>query len=226
MKRRRYRILAAVPAVLGALALVGCGGGDTAAPPQVITQTITAEPEPDPVPESRAGPNPTLATAAAETTATTAAPVGTGDPSGLSEVASGDFYRQDPGTVPGYRFSSPSGNINCHLTSMIGACHVAEHSSWPAGSRAHDALPGVPSSVVGWIGEYLDGTPRHWGMQGNFPAIDANQPLQYGQQITVQREVGGRQSTISCGSREAAMTCVIDGGQHGFTVSREALEIW
>lgn len=215
MKRRRHRILTTVPTALGALALVGCGGGDPAPPPEVITQTVTAEP--DPVPETRAGPNPTLATVA---------PTVPGELSDLDEVAAGIFYRQDQGTLPGYRFSSPTGNINCHLTSMIGACHVGEHGPWPMESRAHDALPGVPSSAVGWIGEHLEGAPRHWGMQGNFPATGGNQPLQYGQRITVQREVGGRQSTISCGSREAAVTCVIDGGQHGFTVSREALEVW
>lgn len=218
-----------VPAVISVFAMFligGCSGpGEEVArgdPPAEVTVTQTVPPQPTP-PEtmvSPAAPVPTENTGAVTAT-------GPGILADLTPVDPAGYYGQDSGSLAGYRFASPTGNINCHLSEIPVACHVREHAPWPAEGHRPDGIDDTPSSTVGWMGEMnLTGPPMHWRQQGTFPATGVGNILEYGNKITVQRTIDGVSSQLTCGSRITDMTCVIDDGEHGFTVSRESYSAW
>lgn len=218
------RLVLSMVSGLGVL-LVACSGGGDNAEPVVRSSAEVATP---------VDTNPVTTTAP-----TTALPGTPESPSGTVEEPVGDvladltavdpapFHGQDPGSLAGYRFVSPTGNINCHIATIPAACHVREHAPWPDVERRADGISAAGSSTVGWMGEMdLTGRPMHWRQQGTFPVTGVGNPLEYGQKITMSRTIEGVSSQLTCGSRFSGMTCIINEGEHGFTVSRENYESW
>jgi len=111
-------------------------------------------------------------------------------------------------------FRSPSGNINCTLSTPGGniaaRCEVVEHS-WAAPPRE-------PECHLNW-GDRFELT------QGNNAAFDC-----YGQEFpAAQQTLGYGQSrsfgTITCDSEYTGMTCTDSNTGHYFRVSRDAYEL-
>lgn len=231
--------------VVLALVLAGCatgsGGGPVTPGVTTVVSTVT---ETEAAPPGGAGESTTQSRSDAPTPATSdtppaepsppGAPPSEGHPphlytffSGLRPVDVAAYLGSSPGPVPGARFTSPTGNITCHLTEIAAACRVAEHAPWPPAERANDGLPDAPPNVVGWVHSFgLTGRPTHWARQGTFPIDDVDLVLEYGHQLTMPRSLATMTSHVTCGSRVEAMTCIIDGGAHGFTVSRETYRTW
>jgi hypothetical protein len=180
---------------LTALTVVGCSStaGSTAVPaPSVPTATVTVTPQVAPM-ASTAPPAPTVTVTVAPAPAP--APTVIAQPEGPSS------------------FRSPSGNINCTLSTPGGEnaarCEVVEHT-WTvppppdchmnSGDRFGLAQGGA--AVVGCYGQ-------------EFPVAEST--LGYGQT----RSFG----TITCDSEYTGMTCTDSSTGHYFRVSRDTYEL-
>jgi hypothetical protein len=185
---------------LAALALAGCSssaGSTNAAsdspapsPMSAPTVTVTATPAQAPAP----APAPVTVTVA---------PAPAPAPTVVQAAANGPAS-----------FRSPSGNINCTLSTPGGdiaaRCEVVEHS-WVAPPRSPDCHLDWGDRV------YLtQGSVAGFGCYGQeFPA--AEQTLGYGQALSL--------GSITCNSEYAGMTCADTSTGHYFRVSREGYEL-
>lgn len=208
--------------LLATSALSACATSESPTPPlsETVTQTLTSQVSPEQQPTTTVERPPDTGAAA---------PIAENpqDFSGLEEVDSQRFWGHEQGSFPGFRFQTPSGNIHCHVAEIPAACNVREHAPWPREDRLPDGLAHVTPTAVGWMGEMdLLGKPGTWLQQGTFPATGVGNVLEYGQKISMQRSINGQSSSISCASREVALTCMINNGEHGFTISRESYEAW
>ena len=128
-------------------------------------------------------------------------------------------------SLAGTRFTSPTGNIQCHITGEGAGCVVEEHQAWPASNRYDDGIPEVTPDVIGWYpGKIGQRAPQHWKQQGSWPSRGTGTELPYGTYLDVVTDIDGETPNVRCGSRETGMTCV--AGSHGFSVSRETYEVW
>jgi hypothetical protein len=103
------------------------------------------------------------------------------------------------------RFSSPSRNIGCTMTSTIVRCDVIRYTYHPTAKPASCHFAWGPSVQVTTTGK------------GRFRCVSdtvagAPKVLAYGKSITVGR--------FKCTSRTTGMTCVDTRDGHGFTIAR------
>lgn len=214
--------LLAAGLLLTAAALTACSLTETptAPEPETVTQKLTSSPSTEPQVS-------TITEIPLDTS--TAVPI-TDSPrdfSTLEEVNARQFWGHEQGSLPGWRFQTPSGNIHCHVAEIPAACNVRDHAPWPEADRLFDGVPEAAPTALGWMGEMdLMGRPMNWLQQGSFPATGVGSVLEYGQKISMQRSIDGESSTLTCASRESGLTCMINGGEHGFTVSRESYDAW
>lgn len=128
-------------------------------------------------------------------------------------------------SLAGTRFSSPTGNIQCHIKGEGAACVVKEHQSWPEANRYNDGVPETTPDVIGWYpGSIGEDVPQHWKQQGSWPSRGTGVELPYGTYVDVVTDIDGATPNVRCGSRKTGMTCV--AGEHGFSISRETYDVW
>lgn len=169
-----------------------------------------------------------------ETTTTTASPTTTdrstdaqkdADFSDLTERDSLFYSGNGNSSHAGTRFTSPTGNIQCHITGEGAGCVVEEHPPWPKENRYNDGIPETTPDVIGWYpGSIGDGAPQHWKQQGSWPSRGTGAELPYGTYLDVVTDIDGATPNVRCASRETGMTCV--AGNHGFSISRETYDVW
>lgn len=147
------------------------------------------------------------------------------DFSDLTERDALSYTGNGNSSLAGTRFTSPTGNIQCHITGEGAGCVVGEHQPWPEANRYNDGIPETTPDVIGWYpGSIGDGAPQHWKQQGSWPSRGTGVELPYGTYLDVVTDIDGATPNVRCGSRETGMTCV--AGEHGFSVSRETYDVW
>ncbi len=101
-------------------------------------------------------------------------------------------------------FQSPSKNITCVLTTSSVRCDIAR-KSWTAPTRP-------ASCQLGWgNGIYLNKGEAGFVCAGDTVAGTATRVLPYGTSL--------RAGTVQCDSGNAALRCVDNSSQHGFTLA-------
>jgi Family of unknown function (DUF6636) len=192
---RRYAWLVA----LAAVAVAGCSSsaGSTAVQatsdtPAPSTSTTAPTPTSAPTVTATAAPKSTVTVTVAPPQTTAAQPTANGPAS----------------------FRSPSGNINCSLSTPGGEiaarCEVVEHT-WVA-------PPPSPDCHLNWGDrfELLQGDSAGFNCYGQeFPAV--HQILAYGQTQSF--------GTITCESEPTGITCTDSSTGHYFRISREGYEL-
>jgi hypothetical protein len=193
-------------AALTAVTVVGCSS--TAEPTAVqatsapaVTVTVTPQP---------AAPAASVAPAAPPTVTVTAAPAPAPVTTVIAPAPVTTVIAQPDGPAG---FRSPSGNINCTLSTSGGEnearCEVVEHT-W--------TVPPPPNC-------HLDSGDR-FGMRQGGPAVvgcygqefpPAQQTLGYGQALSL--------GTLTCLSEYTGMTCTDSSTGHYFRVSRDTYEL-
>jgi hypothetical protein len=186
-------------AALAALTVAGCSS--TAGSTAVRATSGTPAPSMSTAaPITASAPIPTVTQAPATTVTVTVAP-----PPTPTVVVQAEGPRA---------FQSPSGNINCTLSTPGGEnaarCEVVEHT-W--------AAPPPPPDC------HLNSGDRFYLTQGGGAGVGC-----YGQEFpTAQQTLGYGQSlslgTITCDSEYAGMTCTDSSTGHYFTVSRDGYEL-
>lgn len=107
-------------------------------------------------------------------------------------------------------FRSPSGNIGCYLDSTGARCDIAERSWEPP-------PPDQPCELDYGQGIGLDADGASFVCAGD-TTLGAGATLAYGS--------SARRGSFLCESAEAGITCTDTASGRGFTLSREAYEIF
>ena len=107
-------------------------------------------------------------------------------------------------------FRSPSGNIGCYLDSTGARCDIAERSWQPP-------PPDQPCELDYGQGIDLDADGAAFVCAGD-TTLGAGATLAYGS--------SARRGSFLCESAEAGITCTDTASGRGFTLSREAYEIF
>lgn len=108
-------------------------------------------------------------------------------------------------------FTSPSGNVGCHLDASVARCDIRERS-W--------APPLRPASCQFAYGQGMalrPGRPAEFVCSGD-STLGAGAELGYGDSITA--------GTLRCESADTGITCRDTKTRHGFTLSREAYHLF
>lgn len=147
------------------------------------------------------------------------------DPADFSDLTEAEsfMFTANSGTRAGTSFTTPNGNIACHIVVERAACVVMEHGGWPTEDRAQDGLSEYEPDTIGWrtqVGEYA---PVTWLTQGEWPIRDGI-TLDNNSYLDVPLNFDGDAPRISCANRDDTVTCV--SGGHGFTVGTDAYETW
>lgn len=108
-------------------------------------------------------------------------------------------------------FVSPSGNIGCYVDADYVRCDIADRG-WAPPPRPADCEFDYGQGIAFGAGEapafVCAGDTTLW----------AGEPLGFGQSVTV--------GTMSCTSLESGITCRDMGSGTGFTISRQAYELF
>ncbi|MED5815298.1 DUF6636 domain-containing protein [Mycolicibacterium sp. 050232] len=108
-------------------------------------------------------------------------------------------------------FSSPSGNVGCHLDSSMARCDIRDRS-W--------APPLRPASCAFAYGQGMTlrpGRPAEFVCAGD-TALGPGAELGYGDSITA--------GTLRCESADTGITCRDTKTRHGFAISRQAYHLF
>lgn len=74
------------------------------------------------------------------------------DPADFSDLTEAEsfMFTANSGTRAGTSFTTPNGNIACHIVVERAACVVMEHGGWPTEGRAQDGLSEYEPDTIGW----------------------------------------------------------------------------
>ncbi len=108
-------------------------------------------------------------------------------------------------------FSSPSGNIGCYVAEDHVRCDIAERD-WPTPPRPADCEFDYGQGIA-----FGDGDPPGFVCAGD-TALHAGAPLAFGQSVTA--------GPMQCISLESGVTCRDNRTGGGFTISRQAYELF
>ena len=108
-------------------------------------------------------------------------------------------------------FTSPSGNVGCIIDPEFVRCDIKERDWEP---------PPRPADCEFDYGQGLNmsaGEEAEFNCVGD-TALSDSKPLAYGASISA--------GTLRCDSAESGITCRDDATGHGFTIAREAYELF
>jgi hypothetical protein len=114
-------------------------------------------------------------------------------------------------------FHSPSGNVGCKISPTGVRCDI-DQRNWSPPPRPADCRLDYGQGISIGIGE-----PAQFVCAGDTarvlpPSGGAGEPLAYGEAITA--------GPMRCESAESGMTCRDVGSGHGFSISREAYQLF
>ncbi|MFW0795015.1 hypothetical protein AAFP30_14485 [Gordonia sp. CPCC 205515] len=197
-----------VVAMFGLL-LAGCGTDQTTVAPSTVTVQVTATATPSTTPSTARPP-----------TQPAAVPGARGDNSHYSMQPAGNFIDQ---SVSGrYRFSLPSGNITCIVSTSSLVCQT--HQPVPIAQsetcRIPDYQPYETTNAknFGWL-DY-DKPACGTILQGRY--FEVGPVLEYGQAVSFEPRSNLQ---IICYSRSAGVACENPAG-YGFSLAREGFEFY
>jgi hypothetical protein len=108
-------------------------------------------------------------------------------------------------------FLSPSGNVGCKIAPAGVGCNILERD-WSPPPRPADCRWDYERIVVG------PGEPTHFVCAGDSVHNSADPPLAYGEAITA--------GSMRCESAQSGITCRDVESGHGFSISREAYQLF
>jgi hypothetical protein len=121
-----------------------------------------------------------------------------------------------------YEFTSPSGNIACHINGFrdgtsVAYCEIGDHT-WAVPETTRDPDGRACDVNFGGLKFYVDhGKAPALGCYEGWGKLDRPGPtLDYGQTHSI--------GTITCGSEPSGVTCTDSSTGHFFRVSRESYQ--
>ena len=105
-------------------------------------------------------------------------------------------------------FSSPSGNIDCEVSSQGARCDIADHT-WKA--------PAQPSSCTGAWGDAVQVTAERARLLCATSSLRGGKALGYGRSVT--------RGDFRCDSDKDGVTCTHRPSHHAFSVARAAYHL-
>jgi uncharacterized protein DUF6636 len=114
-------------------------------------------------------------------------------------------------------FHSPSGNVGCKISPTGVRCDI-DQRDWSPPPRPADCRLDYGHGI-----SIATGEPAHFVCAGDTARVlppygGAGEPLAYGEAITA--------GPMRCDSAESGMTCRDVGSGHGFSISREAYQLF
>ena len=179
-ERRRTATFVAV-GVLGVVCLLALVLGLKGLFAPASGSLLTSEPQPQP-----SAPSPTAA-------ASTATPSATPSSASPTQQVPKDYVR----------FSSPSGNIHCAMSSLGARCDIADHT-WRA--------PAKPASCTGRWGDGVEVDRERSGIVCSDRELRGGRTLAYGRLMV--------RGDFRCASRKDGVTCLDVRTHHAFAVAR------
>jgi hypothetical protein len=129
-----------------------------------------------------------------------------GSTSTSSPSVSRSQTREEPSDL--VAFSSPSGNIDCEVSSQGARCDIADHR-WKA--------PAEPSSCNGTWGDALQVTAERASLLCATSSLHGGKALGYGRSLT--------RGDFRCDSDKDGVTCTHRPSRHAFSVARAAYHL-
>jgi hypothetical protein len=108
-------------------------------------------------------------------------------------------------------FTSPSGNVGCIIDSAYVRCDVSERD-WTPPPRPADCEFDYGQGISPSVGE------KAAFVCGGDTALGGGKPLDHGQSVSV--------GLMQCDSTESGITCRDTKTGHGFTIAREACQVF